>query len=55
MYLKTIKLSLGPIPGAYILMGKDKLTNNMISGISKKIKDIKRVESAHQGTGGEEF
>ena len=55
IYLIKVKLSLGPIPEAHILTGKDKLTNNISSGISKKIKEIKRVESTHQGRGGEEF
>lgn len=38
IYLENIKLSLGPVPGVHILMGKDKLTNKIISEISKKIK-----------------
>lgn len=55
IYLKKVKLSLCPIPEAHILIRKDKLTNNINSGISKKIKETKRVQSTHQGRSGEEF
>lgn len=55
IYLENVKLSLGPILAAYILMGKDKLTNKVISGLSKKIKETNRVESVLQGRNGGEL
>lgn len=45
IYLENVKLSLSPVLAAYILMGKDKLTNKVISGLSKKMKETNRVES----------
>lgn len=55
VYLENVKLSIGPILGAHILMGKDKLTNKVISEIYKKIKETKRVENVLQGRNGRKF
>lgn len=53
--MENVKLSLGPILAAYILIGKHKLTNKVISGLSKKIKEANRVESVLQGRNGGEL
>lgn len=37
IYLENVKLSPGPILATYISMGKDKLTNKVISDLPKKI------------------